>query len=142
MQKDKKSEKNDLLFEYNAQILKETQQIKALGLCQLQIETASILEAYNVKTAADLLDRDGDIKETAEESRRYAAATLTKSQAKAAHMLKDVQLLAAKDLDNSEVKAASALRAKHTEVQQKEEEKNEVISWLSGDYCLSSKHDQ
>lgn len=134
MQKDMESEKNGLPFENGAASLKKEQHEHAVDLRTAQTKTAHALQDYNDKSAADLLNSDKEIKETPEESRRYAATNLASTQHKAAAMLKDSQLKAAKALDDSQTKAATALRESHAQADSKHDEKNEVISWLSGGY--------
>lgn len=110
MQKSAEPEKGDMKNKGEACALEESQRKQAVNLHTAQINTARSLERHNKKDAADLLGNDQAIKETAEEARRCAAATLAETQDKAAAALEDSQAKAATALKVSQTEAASALQ--------------------------------
>jgi len=105
------SEKTNLTRKGEAFALKNAQLEQAASLHESETETARVFKNYNRKKAKDLLNNDKEIKETAEEARRYAADTLAGAQGEAAAILEDSQAKAAAALKDSQSEAASALEA-------------------------------
>ena len=131
-----KSQKANAQYEEDACILLESQKNCANALQESHAKVAVALDAHQKQKATNLLDARNGGKKTVEELNQHAATSLASSHVKAAAMLKDTQLKAATALKESQAHAASTLQKVHADAAEKHQEKDDIISWMSGSYSV------
>jgi leucyl aminopeptidase len=124
-----------------ANSLRERQEQKASDLENSNSQAIENLQRHQDIIMTGLMDSHTTTNDP-EDARTKAAQAVSSSQKESVAMLQDAHSQAAKELKDANVKAASELKAAHEESKEKQHEKDQVISWMRGDYSLNHDSSQ